>query len=191
MRIGIDIDGVLTDISREMLDNGSKFFYENNIEFKLNSLEYDDCKMLGVNEKNVLKYWNACLVSYVENCPIREHAKEVIKKLKEKHEIYIITSRDEYGMPEDFYGKMQELTKKWLEKNGIKYDKLIFTNEKLKKCKENNIDIMIDDSPSKIYEVSKEIKTFCYDVPYNIYVKGKNITRVYSWYDILNKIEKM
>ena len=29
MRIGIDIDGVLTDIEQWQLDYGSKYFYEN------------------------------------------------------------------------------------------------------------------------------------------------------------------
>ena len=191
MRIGIDIDGVLTDISGAMLDNASKFFYENNIKYKLDSSEYDDGKMFGVDTESVIKFWNACLVDYVKNDPVRKYAKEVIEKLKEKNEIYLITARDEYGMPEDYYGKMEELTKQWLLKNNIVYDKLIFTNEKLEACIENKIDIMIDDSPSKIYEVAKEIKTFCYDVQYNRDVKGENITRVYSWYDILSKIEEL
>ena len=190
MKIGIDIDGVLTDIYKEMLDGASKFCYENNIEHEFEPKEYDDYKMLGLSKENTLKYWNEYLVPYVENCKIRDYANEVIEKLSKKHEIYIITSRDEYGMPDEYYGKMQDLTKEWLQKNNLDCYKLIFTQEKLKACKEYKIDIMIDDSPTKIYEVSKEITTFCYDVPYNSNVAGKNIIRVYSWYDILNKIEK-
>lgn len=191
MRIGIDIDGVLTDIYRAMIDDSSKFCYENNIDFEFSTEEYDDYKLLGISKEDTIKFWNAYLVQYVINCPVRKYAQEVISRLKENNEIYIITARDEYGMPEDAYGKMQELTKEWLNKNNIQYDRLIFTQEKLKTCKENKIDIMIDDSPKNIWEVSKEIKTFCYDNPYNKEVNGSNIVRIYSWYDILNRIEKM
>ena len=39
MRIGIDIDGVLTDIERFQLDYGSKFFAKYN-KFVINSIKY-------------------------------------------------------------------------------------------------------------------------------------------------------
>ena len=120
----------------------------------------------------------------------RDFAVEVIKKLKENNNnIYIITARNEYGLPDDEEGNMQKLTKEWIEKNKIYYDELIFTSEdKRKVCKENKIDIMIEDSPTNVKELSEIIKVFCYDNPYNRGIEGKNITRVYSWYDILNKI---
>ena len=44
------------------------------------------------------------------------------------------------------------------EKNNVKYDKLMFKVEKLQPCIENNIDVMIEDSPSNIEELSKQIK---------------------------------
>ena len=42
MRIGIDLDGVITDIARFVIDYGTKFCYENNLEYKLNVGEYDE-----------------------------------------------------------------------------------------------------------------------------------------------------
>ena len=35
MNIGIDIDGVLTDIARFAADYGIKFCYENNLDYKI------------------------------------------------------------------------------------------------------------------------------------------------------------
>ena len=40
------------------------------------------------------------------------------------NKIFIITARNESGMPPEYEGKMQELTKKWLLDNNIKYKKL-------------------------------------------------------------------
>ena len=98
-------------------------------------------------------------------------------------------------MPEEYYGKMQQLTKEWLNKHEIEYDKLIFEKdkEKLQKCIENNVEIMIEDSPNNIKDISTKIKVIKFDCQYNKNVQNKNIITAYSWYhiyDIINKIKK-
>ena len=193
MRIGIDIDGVLLNMGQFIFDYGSKYCYDHNIDFSIKESEYDESKVLGISSAEAEKFWNEYLVKYVTEYSPRECAKQVIDILKENNEIYIITARNEYGLPPKEYGHMQELTNKWLNANNINYDKLLFTSEdKLSVCQENNIDVMIEDSPRNIKKLTKDddIHIFCYDNPYNKEVKGKNITRVYSWYDILNKIER-
>ena len=106
--------------------------------------------------------------------------------------IYIVTARNEYGLPQETQGKMKELTKEWLRKNDIVYDKIIFTQgSKLPYILDNKIDILIDDSPKNILEASKKISVLCFDNPYNKSINGDNIKRVYSWYDILNKIKQL
>ena len=192
MRIGIDIDGVLTDLAKFVADYGTKFCYENSIEFAIKTDEYDEAKALGISSKDAEKFWNKYLPYYVEKYNPREFANVVIAKLKEKHEIYIVTARNEYGLPPKYYGLMQEMVLKWLKSNNIVYDKIIFTKEsKLSYCIENGIDVLIDDSPSNILDVSTKIPVLCFDNPYNKNIAGKNITRVYSWYDILDKLEKI
>lgn len=186
MRIGIDIDGVLTDMEAAILDNATKFCYENNIEYKIDATQYDESKMLNISEENIEKFWNLYLGEYAQNYPTREYASEVISKLKKENEIYIVTSRNEEGLPPELYGTMQDMVKKWLEKRKIEYDKIIFTQEKLKTCIENNIDIMIEDCAETINKLSKRIKVLCFDTSYNKQVEGKNIIRVYSWYDVLH-----
>ena len=84
---------------------------------------------------------------------------------------------------------MKKMVKKWLADNKIEYDEIIFTKgSKLTYCIEKNIEIMIEDSPKNIKDISSKIPVLCFDNPYNKDVGENNITRVYSWYDILSKL---
>lgn len=191
MKIGIDIDGVLTDIQRFVADYGSKFCYENDIDYVVKEDEYDEEKALGLTEEQDEKFWNTYLEFYAKKYPARDFASEVVKKLKQKHEIYIVTARNEEGLPPETYGTMKQMVKKWLEDHEIEHDKLIFTTgSKLPYCLENEIDIMIEDAPYNVVDIASKIPVLCFDNPYNKNIEGKNITRVYSWYDVLNKIEQ-
>ena len=190
MRIGIDIDGCIVDLAKFVIDYGTKFCYENNIHYNLKEDEYDEAKALGISAENVIKFWNMYLPYYATKYQARSFAADVILKLKEKNEIYIVTARNEYGLPDELYGHMHEIVINWLKENNITYDKIVFTEgSKLPYCLANNIDLMIEDSPRNIQEISTKIPVLCFDNTYNKSVKGENITRVYSWYDILNHIE--
>ncbi len=196
MNIGIDIDGVLTDMEREITDYATKMCVEEQIPIKVDSSQYYESDSFDWNQEQVDKFWNKYLVPYVKEANSRKYAKEIIQELrKEENKIYIITARDESGMPEEYYGKMQQLTKEWLNKHEIEYDKLIFEKdkEKLQKCIENNVEIMIEDSPNNIKDISTKIKVIKFDCQYNKNVQNKNIITAYSWYhiyDIINKIKK-
>ncbi len=190
MKIGIDIDGVIEDLNQFRLDYGIKFCYEHKIPYEVKEEEYYEKEALSISEEQEELFWNEYLEFYATKYLPKTFVKEVIHTLKEKHEIYIITARNEEGLPPETYGQMQDMVKKWLKENQIEYDKLIFTQKgKLSACLENAIDIMVEDSPKNIAEIDGRIPVLCFDNPYNKKVQGKNITRVYSWYDILNKIE--
>lgn len=194
MNIGIDIDGVLTDFEKFMIDYGSKFCFEEQIDLKIQGIYYDECKIFNWTEEQSTKFWNKYLVKYIIESKPREFAKEIIDKLqKEGNKIYLITARDETGMPKEYYGKMQDLTNHWLKNNNIKYDKLIYAkdSEKLQQCIENKVDIMIEDSPQNIQNISSKINVIKYDCQYNEQEEGARIIKAYSWYHIYNIIKKM
>lgn len=193
MRIGIDIDGVLTDIERFLVDYGTKFNMDNNLPSNFIEGEYSIKKAFNWTNEQTIKFWNEYLVYYATKYPIRDFASEIISKLKEEgHEIYIITARNEYGLPEDYKGKMKELVYQWLKDNEICYDKIIYTEgSKLPYCVGNYVEVMIEDCPDNIKDVSTKLPVLCFDCEYNKKVEGKNITRVYSWYDIYIKIKEM
>ncbi len=193
MRIGIDIDGVLTDIERFIVDYGTKFCIENNLPIEIEAGYYDEAKAFHWTEEQTLKFWNEYIVFYATKYPIRDFASEVIHKLKEEgHEIYIVTARNEYGMPDEYYGKMRELVDTWLKENNIYYDKIIYTEgSKLPYCVGNYVELLIEDSPKQVQNVAEKLPVFCFDNQYNKEISGKNITRVYSWYDVYDKINKI
>lgn len=189
MKIGIDIDGVLTNDDEYILSYTSKYCYENNIEGFVNPYSYEYNK-LGWSKEIINDFRNEYFDEYVDNEPPRKFASEVIKKLKEDgNQIFIITARHKVNDNSEAGDDMRNRIKKWLDKNEILYDKLIFAKvPKIKEIKENEIDIMIEDSPSTISDIKDIVKVFCFDNRYNQNLKFDNITRVFSWYDIYRKV---
>lgn len=196
MNIGIDIDGVLVDLEKFELTYGTKLCVENGWDIKINLERYLDTEKFNWTEEQENKFWNTYLEKYVTESKPREFAQEIIRKLKEENnKIYIITARNEEGLPPKSYGKMQELTKTWLDKNNIMYDKLIFASddEKINQCIENDIDVMIEDSPKNILSISSKIPVIKYNCRYNDKITNENIINAYAWYhiyDIINNMEK-
>ena len=193
MRIGIDIDGVLTDIERFMIDYGSKFFIDNNLPLTIRPGFYDDVKMFNCTEEQAAEFWRDNIIYYFTEYRARDFAAQIIKKLKyDGNEIYIITGRNEYGVPTEYTGKIKEITEQWLKENDIMYDKIIYTEgSKLPYCIGNYIEVLIDDWSKVLKEVSSKIPVICFDSYYNTNLAGNNITRAYSWYDVYNKIKAM
>ena len=193
MRIGIDIDGVITDCERYGIDYGTKFCIENNLTYKIHLGNYDAYKALGISKENEAKFWNQYLEYYLTEGSPRSMAVEVINKLKEEgNEIYIVTARNKWGLPKDKVNKMKEYTEKWLKKNKIKYDKIIFAEgSKVPYVIGNYIDIMIEDEPRNVKNIAKKIPVLCYYNTYNEKITGKNITTVYTWCDVYNNIKKI
>lgn len=195
MNIGIDIDGVLLDFEREAVNLGTKMSVEENWPIDIDLSAYWDIQIFNWNDDQAKKFWDKYFIRYLTESPVREFAPEVIEKLQQEGDkIYLITARNEEELPVEHYGKMKQLTKDWLKFHNIKYEKLIFVEdkEKLPQCLENDVAVMIEDSPSNIQNISKQIKVIKYDCQYNKEVNGKNIITAYSWYhiyDIINKLK--
>ena len=194
MKIGIDIDGVLVNLERYLIDYGTKMSVEKQWTINLKLNEYLEVKKFSWTDEQEEEFWNKYLENYVLKTAPREFAKEVIDKLrKEGNKIYIITARNEEGLPPETYGRMQEFTIKWLQDNQIEYDEIIFASdtEKLEQCLKNDINIMIEDSPNNILNISSKIKVIKYDCQYNKNIEGENIITAYSWYHIYNIIKEL
>ena len=193
MRIGIDIDGVLTDVEKYQIDYGSKYFYQNYGKNILDVNAYDFDSMFGVRKAQDNECWNSLLWDYVTKEPARKFAGEVTQKLHlDGNQIYIITARD-YTSQDNLLGeKMRKSVKIWLKENNIYYDELIFVpDDKLDICIKNNIEILIEDKKENVNEVSKQIPVICFDARYNKDCNEQNIYRVYSWYDIYYNIQNI
>lgn len=197
MRIGIDIDGVLTDVEQFTIDYLTKFCVENKIEYHIDfeKSDYDAFKTLNITEEQEDNFWKEYIAFYATKEQARPFASEVIKKLKQEgHEIYIITARWLSNREDKLGEHMRNLVKNWLKEQDIFYDKLIFSKAKKEKKKEEvkeyKIDVMIEDNPNNIKELARLIPIICYDTSYNRKCESKNIIRCYSWYDVYKKINE-
>lgn len=193
MRIGIDIDGVLTNIEQWQLDMGSKNIFEKYNKEIENANGYDLKEIFNIEESLDDEFWKEYLFDYAENEPARKHSNEVTNKLKEDgNEIYIITARYLTDKDDENGKRMRNIVINWLKEYNIYYDKIIFSpEEKLDICMENKIDLMIEDKVGNINKISKCIPVICFDARYNQECKGKNIYRCYSWYDIYAKVKNI
>ena len=196
MRIGIDIDGVLTDIESFIFDYMSKYLVLNGVAYNIEKSCYRYSNTFSVDEADSELFWKEYLFVYANKEKARKFASEVIEKLKsEGNEIYIITARTHTNKNDAYGKKMRKLVKKWLKKNNIVYDKLIFSKGEYERkdveIHEHKIDLMIEDNPNNIKELSKIIPVICYDAGYNKECFGSNVYRCYSWYDIYKKINEI
>lgn len=196
MRIGIDVDGVLTELNRFTTDYLTKYLVKNNIDYQIGKADSVVYAAFGIDEKIEDDFWEEYLDLYARKVRACAFVSEVIKKLKEDgHEIYIVTARWLTNRDDEVGEDMRNKVKVWLCENDIIYDKLIFTKakkeKKLDEIKEFKIDLMIEDSPKNIEDLSKVVPMICYHAEYNKDFNFENTTRCFSWYDIYHAIKKM
>lgn len=194
MNIGIDLDGVLTNYRQFAIEQGQKYCRENNKGQLVNPEAYYMKDMYNWDEETDYDFWIKNIFSYATENPAIQGASENTKKLKEDgHTIFIITAR-KFATPDDnckeeIREKMKTTVKEWLAKNEIEYDYIIFSSEdKSKNIIENDIDVMIEDSPNNVKSLSKLTKIICMDWPYNKGIENDNIYRCYNWNEIYDKI---
>lgn len=189
MKIGIDIDNVISNFNDEILKEYIKHDKElrNTGIINENAESYHKGMFDWSKEENDEFYYSN-LERISKNLKTITGAPETIKKLKEEgNEIIIISSRDN-----GIVANPREMTENWLKENDIVYDKLIVTgkNQKGDICKENNVYIMIDDSIKNCEDVrSKGIKVLLMDTRYN--KNTSEFERVSNWKEIYEKIQEM
>lgn len=189
MRIGIDVDNTITDT----LPLFKKYCKKYNEEVVKRNIQMNEEGFAMTN----LYDWTEeekkdCYLKYIDKAreegTIKPKAKEIIKKLKEENNcIHIITARKR-GILDPY-----ETTKEYLDNNEIPYDELAIQKDKKQYCIDNNIDILIDDEPQNIMEVSKIIPVIVFEWVHNKSCTGENIIKVKSWnevYDVIKEIEK-
>ena len=187
MKIGVDLDGVLYD--SEQLMNAKAELYDLQIGGKglVDPSNWSIKQRHGWTDEINESFDDQALKSLVE-APVMPLGREVLQKLREEgHEIYLITSRGSRVIAET------KVTKKVLRRDKIKYDKLIFCKKsKLEICKEIKIDVMIDDKPKTIEDLSKNgIKCLYFRDAELPEIKNKNVTMVYNWGQIYRIIYTM
>ena len=167
MNIGVDTDGILTDME--------KWFYTDGLNYT--------CKLRIIPSKIAFLF-------YMIFAKPRVGCVEVIKKLRECNRVINITARG-YTYGNKFYNIIfRNVLLFWYFRNGIKFDKICICSSKdrykskLNACRVNIVDLMIEDTVSlQQYLLNNGI-----DV---IGIKtGYNNSDCKDWYDILKKVEE-
>ena len=189
MKIGIDIDGVLTNLTAFQAKEGKKFFNDE-LHF-FNECAYDFQDMFSCTKEEKKSFWKKNILKYYLNAECDKDASKVTEELKEQgHIIYLFSNRtqtNQKGIKGNIY---KELLKHWLEKNKILYDEIVYCDpekspeDKFYKCQEKEIDIMIEDQKFSAYLVSSVSKVILINRLYNIGLDLKNIERVNNFEEI-------
>lgn len=189
MKIGFDIDGVLTNIQKFQLEEGKKFFKRDAVN--KNAFTIKD--MFDCTENQEAKFWKKSFLKYCINTPVRVGARETILKLKQNGDRIFIITKGEFTNKNNKLGKlMRFIVEEYLKHNKIEYDEIIFSKDD--KCDDiikHNIDIMIEDDVEKIKKISKLTNVICMDNYYNRVSFNDNVKRAESFYQIYNIINNI
>lgn len=125
MRIGIDIDNVISNFNEMLLEAYLMHDKELRNTGIINpNAKYIRTGMFDWSNEEELSFYKDNIEGIAKKLKVKEKAKEYIDRLhSDGHLIYIITGRDngEYSEP-------YNMTKKWLDENNIYYDNLILTD---------------------------------------------------------------
>ncbi len=192
--LGVDVDGVITNIQDFIFEFGAKYAYDGDFDLaNLNKDSYDSAVTFNWCRETDNNFWQQMLEKYSREERPRQLVSEVLYKIKEADwKIHIITARKSIKEEDIKERKIEKILENWLEEHDIPYDVLVFTgNSKVDALKEHQIDIMIEDSPSNIEELRKICPIIVFDAMYNKECNGEDLVRVNSWYEILHYLEKV
>ncbi len=195
MIIGVDCDGVLTDMSAYIHKYGVKYFKREPVNVKAPSA----AEMFGCTKKEEFRFGLRYFFTYCKKWPPRKNSVEIINRLKgEGHQLYEITARKFVTQNNPLGRYSGYLFRRWIKKHGFNFDDIYFCSEdnapedKLNGCKKYAADIMIDDSPEIAVKLADNgITVLLFDTGYNKNVNYKNIIRVYDWNDVYEKIQNL
>ena len=188
MKIGIDIDGVILDSER-----GIRFYADYWSYFTLNKdrIKNDEVmqeKCFNWNDDETNYFFDNFFHDITINSNIMVGAKEILAKLKDEgHQLYIITLRGYYREQEkiDAEEKLKEL--------GIEFDEVCWSaKNKVEKCREIGIDVMIDDTPDNVEQFANEkIQVLYFKEQPVREINQDNVFKVASWMDIYREIKHL
>ena len=196
MRIAIDIDGTLNDYFSWVMKNFIRYAKKNGVKVNLDLKEYEMFNMFGITKEDFDKFWNEYIWCYAKTCkPQRGAAKYVSRLYDQGHEIVILSARAMANSDCENGKKMRQIVKEWFDKNKIKYSQMCFVPQfgsKFATFKEQQCDLLVDDRPAHLYEISAFKPCICFEQTYNRYQSYPgNVYKCRSWRDVYKTVQKL
>lgn len=192
MRIGVDIDNTITHTTEMIMHYAKIFGEENGLNTVSDPNYYYLEDALGWDRDIAEHFLDTYLGHIYREMRPKDQAVEVMRKLKDDHELILITSRNQQ-MPE-----VEQVTLDWLERYSIAYDGLILNAtpnkhffSKLGVCLEHGIEVMIEDHHDLILELAQAFPVIVFDYPYNRHITAENVYRVSQWPEVLEHINRL
>lgn len=197
MNIGIDVDGVLTDIGGYQLKYGSRYFKKHGLRI-VDPEGFDIETIFACSHKESSGFWHRYIWKYCLSEPVIPGAAAVLRRLhSEGHRIIIITSRV-YTAEKSAMGMLfRTMLLYWLRRNKICYDEIVYCADdsdgsaKFKACIEKNIGIMIDDKPENLSAIADRLQVICYPAAWNRKIIDKRFIRVSGWKEVYKMVRKI
>lgn len=195
MIIGVDADGVLTDMQEFNFQYGKKYFKKEIV----NPEGYSVKEIFGVGKWAEFFYGLKYLPKYCKNYPPRDNAAEVLNRLKgEGHTIHEITARKFVTQKSPLGKRSKKWFTDWCQKNKFQFDSITFCSEKYgpqdkyEACVRYGVEVMVDDRPEIVlYLAERGIPILMMDAPYNKKIQHENVTRVHGWGEVYEVLQKL
>lgn len=182
MRIGVDIDGVISDSYPAWLGELNQYYGKN-----ITALEdYEMHLVFDVPCDDM----NNFFVQNVERLldiphPVKGAREGIESLLQAGHEVVYLTARSQ---------EEEELTSCWMRKNGIPYERILFSGHKskvdfVKQCK---LELFIEDYMVNAKAISElGIPVLLLDASYNQGELPQGVLRCQNWQEILTEIQRI
>ncbi len=189
MRIGIDLDGVVFDSEKEYRVYSELYdMIELKQNSKINNKELNFQDRFDWTQEQCIEFFNKYLIQIMEKSNYMPGAIDVLKMLKEEgNELILVTARGGYE-PEAI-----KMSQRRLKESELDIFKNYFwgAEDKAKVCKEENIDIMIDDSFRNCKSIADAgIKVLYFRSAPSYELQGENVKTVYNWGEVYRELGK-
>ena len=189
--IGIDFDDVIFNLSDHLLDYFNERFHTAFKRGDINQYQMGVLWNLSKEEEHKV-IMDFCFSELHHGVLPVKGAIEGINELSKNHTLVVVTAREE---------ARREMTHAWIDKhlpNVFKsvilthhnHEDVSMRKKKSDICREFGIKVFVDDSLSNVTDVSQVVDTvFLLDTPWNQGELPKNVQRVFSWQEIVDKIK--
>lgn len=190
MKIGIDLDGVIYDSEKDLRVYQELYdIYVLKENTKVNESEVRLQKRFDWSDEVFMDFLDRYHALVIKESNYMPGAKMILKMLKEEgHELIIVTARGGIN------SKIIDLTKERLAKDNMDiFDKYYYAvKDKAEVCKNENIDIMIDDSDVNCKNTSEnQIETiYLKDAPSYNMEENKYLKVLYNWGEIYRYLKE-
>lgn len=192
MNLGLDIDGVLTNIEEYQFRFGIPFFEEHFNKGVVNENGFGIKEVFDATDEEYKKFWSKYLFKYARTCPPRKNAAEYTKWAYENgHKIYIITARV-FAAEDSFLGKLMRFTvKRWLKKHKIRYEEIVFcVEDKTDAIDKYDVRYMVDDNPDNICGLKEHTNIICMNARCNEHIRDEKVKRCHNFAEIIEYMKQ-